>query len=417
MAEQEIQNKNFSFSFHLNGDKTIWGLVFGLVLLSTIFMFSASSRLSFNNIYGYTHLLWTHLLFLSAGIVIAIFISNVNIQNLKLDIVALFFWVISFLLFLGAIFIGKGYQGSHRSFMGVNPIELLKIFTVVYFCAVTAKYKKPEDLNWKNIWPLYASGFIVLQNMSSFLLIFFTVFAVFVIGGIHWKKIFKWVFLPFFVLGVLGMAAGALVPNDKLDKVKLGRLTTQWNRVEAFLSNASADDENESTVSNEENDQIKYSKTAISCAHFYPIIPGNGIQKDFLPNAHDDYIFAIIVEELGYILAFLFIVFPFLALLFIIAVYSYNTNIVKARLVMIGCGILIVTQAFMHIAVNCSLMPVTGQALPLISKGGTSTIVVGIAIGIIQSCIASIKYEKEKAKNNTNPIKETEDETKSEISD
>ena len=128
--------------------------------------------------------------------------------------------------------------------------------------------------------------------------------------------------------------------------------------------------------------------------------PGNSVQRDFLPQAYSDFIYAIIIEELGLaggaIVAFLYI-----WLLMRIGKIVQNCDSSYYAYLIMGIGILLTCQALMNMMVAVGLMPVTGQPLPLISRGGTSILVnctyIGIILGVSRYA-NELKAEKEKEK-------------------
>ena len=118
--------------------------------------------------------------------------------------------------------------------------------------------------------------------------------------------------------------------------------------------------------------------------------PGQSIERDFLPQAFSDFIFVIIIEELG-IVGATFVVFLYIVLLFRAArIASRCDNNFPAFLVL-GLALMLVIQASFNMMVAVGIAPVTGQPLPLISRGGTSTIINCAYIGAILSVSRSAK--------------------------
>ena len=113
-------------------------------------------------------------------------------------------------------------------------------------------------------------------------------------------------------------------------------------------------------------------------------MPGHGQQRDFLPQAYSDFIYAIIIEELG-IVGGLFVLLLYIMLLVRAGMIARKCDKLFPKFLVLGCGLLVVTQALANMAVAVNLIPVTGQPLPLISRGGTSTVITCIYFGIILS--------------------------------
>ena len=146
--------------------------------------------------------------------------------------------------------------------------------------------------------------------------------------------------------------------------------------------------------------QTSYANIAIASSNFIGKGPGNSEERDFLPQAYSDYIYAIIIEETGLFGAF------FVAMLYVILLYRVGIianrceNNFPAFLVM-GLGLMIVIQALFNMCVAVGLVPVTGQPLPLISRGGTSTVINCVYIGMILSVSRTAKKNKVGAAKNT----------------
>jgi len=130
---------------------------------------------------------------------------------------------------------------------------------------------------------------------------------------------------------------------------------------------------------------------------------GKSIQKNFLPQASSDFIYAIIVEEYGLIGGFALMIL-YMWLLFRIVIVAQKSETVFGKLLVLGVGLPIVFQAMINMAVAVELFPVTGQTLPLISSGGTSIWMTCLAVGIILSVSAKREEDKEKQNREDNPL-------------
>ena len=144
----------------------------------------------------------------------------------------------------------------------------------------------------------------------------------------------------------------------------------------------------------EENFQVGHANIAIASSGIIGKGPGNSLERDYLPQAFSDFIYAIIIEETGIIGAAV-VVFLYIVLLYRAArIASRCENNFPAFLIM-GLSLLLVIQATFNMMVAVGLAPVTGQPLPLVSKGGTSTIINCAYIGVILSVSRSAKLKKE----------------------
>jgi cell division protein FtsW len=137
-------------------------------------------------------------------------------------------------------------------------------------------------------------------------------------------------------------------------------------------------------VITDENYQVMHGQIAIARGGLFGVMPGNSLERNFLPQAYADYIYAIIVEELG-LLGGLFVMALYLFLLFRAGQIAWRCNDTYPSLLVIGLTLMIVLQALVSMGVTAHLGPVTGQPLPMVSRGGTSIIVTSVYFGIILS--------------------------------
>lgn len=144
------------------------------------------------------------------------------------------------------------------------------------------------------------------------------------------------------------------------------------------------DDKSAKFTLTDDNIQEVYASVAIARGGISPlgVLPGNSKERDYLPLAFADYIFAIIVEESGIIGAFV-LIFLYMAILFRACNVSSRYSDMPAMLMTTGLALMITCQALISMLVAVGLGPVTGQPLPLISRGGTSVLITSIYFGIM----------------------------------
>jgi len=162
-----------------------------------------------------------------------------------------------------------------------------------------------------------------------------------------------------------------------------GRVGTWQNRIESFVSGDS-----------EDNYQVEQSKIAIATGGFLGKGPGNSTQRNFLPHPYSDFIYAIIIEEYGF-LGGLIILILYLFLLYRAGVIVRKSNRTFAAFLAIGLTISLTFQAIINMGVAVHLFPVTGQTLPLVSMGGSSILFTGVAFGIILSVSRGVEKSLE----------------------
>lgn len=219
--------------------------------------------------------------------------------------------------------------------------------------------------------------------MTNTILIFGISLAMFLLGGMQLRKVFL-ILLIFGAAGATMYAAKSLADEDEEEKTEIveesgSRMSTWTNRIQRHLEGVHPED----TI-DDYNRQAMYSCFAQANGWIIGRGPGNSEERARLPLAFSDYIFAIIVEDTGFVGGTILLALY----LFLIAragrIASNCSRAFPAFLIM-GCAILIVFQALVHMAITTGVFPVSGQPLPLISKGGTSVLVMSAAIGMMLS--------------------------------
>lgn len=365
---------------NIKGDKAIWAVVALLAVFSFLPVYSASSNLVYVVGNGTTtgHLIkHALLLFLGFGIIYGVhripshFFKGLSIIAMPIVLVLLVFTLAQ----------GDTIAGANASrwiripFVGIT-FQTSNLATVVLMIYVARYLTKIKDRTIKfkeSILPLWIPVFLVVllilpANFSTAAILFSMVLLLCFLGGFPLKYIFGivgtgMVCLTFFILTV--KAAPNLFPN---------RVDTWISRVESFWN----------PEDTEADYQIEKAKIAIASGGIVGKGAGKSVQKNFLPQSSSDFIYAIIVEEYGLVGGFV-LMFFYLFLLFRIVVVANGNGTIFGKLLVLGVGLPIVFQALINMAVAVELFPVTGQTLPLISSGGTSSWMTCLAIGIILS--------------------------------
>jgi len=179
---------------------------------------------------------------------------------------------------------------------------------------------------------------------------------------------------------------------SKLDKL-FHRADTWKSRIDKFL-NSKEVAPNEFDL--DKDAQVAHANIAIASSNIVGKGPGNSVERDFLSQAFSDFIYAIIIEEMG-IVGAIVVCMLYIILLFRTATIANRCENIFPALLIMGLALLLVTQAMFNMLVAVGLVPVTGQPLPLISKGGTSTIINCIYMGVILSVSYSAKKKDEAA--------------------
>lgn len=227
---------------------------------------------------------------------------------------------------------------------------------------------------------LVVSGLVFIDNISTSAMILTTSFLMIFLG-----RVSLWHFGLTLISGLGIIALIVFFVLNAPDKYLIKRLSTGKSRIESFLDAKKS--------YKDVSYQVKQANIAIARGGWIPKGPGNSSQKNFLPNAFSDYVFAIIVEEWS-IWGGIFLIFLYLALLLRIIVLVTKSPYTFGALLALGLGLSIVVQAFFNIGVNVGLLPATGVTLPLVSMGGSSIIFIAMALGIILSISRSVQEDE-----------------------
>ncbi|MBQ2179763.1 MAG: FtsW/RodA/SpoVE family cell cycle protein [Prevotella sp.] len=395
------------------GDKVIWMIFFFLCMISIVEVFSASSNLTYKS-QNYIGPIVYHTGTIIFGVVVAIVTLNIPCRFFKL--MTPFMLLITAITLLWVLIGGQTINGANRviSLMGFTfqPSEIAKGTIVLATAQILSAMQRENGADRKAfkwiLWITIPTCFLIgLENLSTAALLFAVVILMMFIGLVPLKQLGKLVgILVFFAF--LAIAMVMIVGNDttgqevakteqtdqpkkksKLEKM-LHRADTWKGRILKF----GKDDVTPQEYDLDKDAQVAHANIAIVSSNIIGKGPGQSVERDFLSQAFSDFIFAIVIEELG-LLGAAFVVFLYIILLYRSArIASRCENNFPAFLVM-GLALLLVVQAAFNMMVAVGLAPVTGQPLPLISKGGTSTIINCAYVGAILSISRSAKMKKE----------------------
>jgi len=355
-------------------DKKILLCFFILFFLGLFFSFSSTSSLAGERLNKEFYFFFTkHLIFTFLAVIIMIVISAFKTEFLVKFVVFLF--IFSFVLLAIVPIIGIEVKGAKRwidfYFFRLQPIEILKPF----FILMTAKLltvEKFENSQIKYIFSFILLGSVVslLVNQpdlgQSILLIGSWVGTVF-ISGVSLIYIFA-IFLIFSIL--LGTLLFFL-PE------KFGYI---FNRLITFFDPSQGD-----------KFQSSSALDAIKLGGLTGQGMGEGILKDSVPEAHTDYVIAVISEEYGSISSIIILII-FLYISFRIIKNCFNQDNQFLKISLSGLATLLIFQTFIHAGVNTSLLPTTGMTLPFLSYGGSSLIGSAILAGLVLNFTKNKSY-------------------------
>lgn len=422
------------------GDKVIWTVFLTLCVLSCIEVFSASSRIIKADSYWLP--ISRHIMFIVGGIFVTWFIHNWKIDWIKKPTLAIYF--IGVILLVYALLNGDRVNESARwvTILGqrFQPLEIAKMGLVMITALILSKAQtesgtylslksalsiiklQPQKDNDKRDYTLLAiiavasvpCTFILFENLSTVVIIGITLLMMMFIGRVNKKQ----------MLGMIGLVAvfGGIcygiiisVPEfEESDKVRTaeekGFMYNMHNKMLTWkhrLVDAGDDNKTETPkeyynrMKREGNEQKMFSKTAIGTSGLIGKGPGNSIQRDNIPHAHSDFLYSIIIEELG-LLGGIGILLLYLTLLYRSGKIANNLDDPFAAFLVMGSAMIITIQALLHMHISVGDF-VTGQPLPLMSQGGTSIIINCAYIGFILSASREVKNSDNKANNENIP--------------
>lgn len=381
-------------------DPYIWGIYIMFLLISVVELFSASStEVSASNVYSP---LIRHSIFLALGLGVVLWLQNTHYILMRRF--AWIFAILSLGLLVMSTVAGVEINGAQRAIrvagMTIQPAEIVKLSVVLLLASILSKNQTPGGVTNRGIITsaivvVVFAIFLYKDGLTNTILLMGVSISMFLIGGIQWQKFWM-------TLAIYGLCAGSLmmikhankkISTDDFDKVTIeatsgsgrgtevsgGREETRGNRISRWLEGVHPED-----PIDDMNRQVIFSKFAQANGGLMGQGPGNSRESARLPLAFSDYIYSIIVEDTGFVGGSLLLI---LSLLLVARAgrIAYKCSRAFPAFLIMGCAVMIVFQALVHMAIVTGLFPVSGQPLPFISKGGTSVLVMSAAIGMMLS--------------------------------
>ncbi|MDR2121122.1 MAG: FtsW/RodA/SpoVE family cell cycle protein [Tannerella sp.] len=393
MINRELIKKIF------HGDISIWIIFLLLCCLSLVEVFSATST------QAYKHAnIWSpitrHTIFLIIGAIVVVVLSHVHYKYFSLAILLL---PVAALMLLITPFVGLHINNAARSLelfgFQFQPSEVAKFACVVYVAFWLSKRGK---MSVATIYKIILWGVapiclcIAYGNLSTAILLASVCFLMMFIGHIPLKKLASLLFTTTALAALAALLIYA-IPSDTMRRY-VPRAATWQKRIDRFVNPEQLSESEKSEAARQaalakndsifittgHNYQTNHAKMAIARGGILGRGPGRSAQRDVLPQAYSDFIYAIIIEELG-LAGGIGVLILYIMLLIRAGILARRCDRLFPQYLVLGCGMIIVIQALTNIAVAVNLIPVTGQPLPLICQGGTSTILTCTYMGIILS--------------------------------
>lgn len=416
--EKEMPVKEKSKGFQ---DKYLWAIYITLVIFSIVELYSASSReITVGHVFNP---LIRHGALLTLGTVIVIALSRINYRRLTEFIP---WFVIGSVVMMGYVLVnGDIINGARRSLtifgFSLYPSEFLKLSAVLSIALIMSRTHLKKNANpntgvWASATVVLLMGALLFtQGLTNTLLLMAISLSMMLVGGIKLRKLlmvlFVYIVMAGLAYGVKELrsmlreeAATEMVAASNNEKAKpISRWETWFARITRFM-----DDTPKYTQKvDSKNQQEMYSYMAQANGGIFGQLPGNSREASRLPLAFSDYIFAIIIEDLG-LLGGVFLMAIYLSLIARAGTIAVRCSSALPALLVMGCAVMIILQALFHMAIVTGVFPVSGQPLPLISKGGTSIIITSLAFGIMLSIsrFAVQSGKRQEIKEETNALPE-----------
>ncbi len=363
----------------IKGDKVIWIVVVILCIFSLLAVYSSTGTLAYKKQHGNTeYYLFKHFMILGFGLGLMYITHLVRYTYYsRISQIGLF---ITIPLLLITLLSGTNLNEANRWLtvpivnLTFQSSDVAKLFLIMYLARVLSKKQEMVQDFRKGFLPVIIPVIIVTvlilpANFSTAAILFVTCIVLMFIGRISLKYMVSLV-----ILGMLGMVMIYFL-STSFPKL-FPRGTTWVARIDHFVHKKEVDPD--------VTYQVDQAKIAIVQGGIFGKSPGKSTQRNFLPHPYSDFIFAIIIEEYGFV-GGAFVLLLYLILFFRVIRIAGKSQGNFGSLLSIGIGFSLVFQALINMAVAVNLFPVTGQTLPLVSMGGTSIWFTSISIGIILS--------------------------------
>lgn len=380
-------------------DRVYWMLFGLLIIVAILTLFSASSTLAFEDDSTLSPIL-DQMLFITVGVILAFGIQFIPSKYIRLcGYIGLGVSII--LLLMTYMGFGVRINGATRwiSIGGIvfQPSELAKLTLIIVIADLLSRIKNEVDEKKFFFISLGVTGvvcvLILFNNLSTTLLLGGIVFIMMFLARVHikyWGTVFL-IAITMLVSGYFIVKHGYIETGREIKSELLGRVVTWVNRIDSMVEEIQSPADKKYSLENDYQRTI--AKVAIAHGGASPlgVLPGNSTERNFLPQAFADYIFAIIVEEWGFVGALLLMLL-YLAILFRSCFTSNKYADYSAMLMVMGLALMLTCQALVSMMVSVGIGPVTGQPLPMISRGGTSVLVTSLYFGIIM-CVSREQNE------------------------
>ncbi len=395
--------KKINWSGLMQGDLVIWMVFILLLMISVVEVYSASSTMSYGGKSSYWEPVMQHGSFWLIGLVTAWFVSRVPCNYFKLGgTLGLLFALV---LQLTALFSGKlngAGRWIHLWGLTFQPSELTKMALVTYLAFIFSSLRNGKEVSstgnkFAAFGAIASLALIVTENLSTAGLIFLIVLGMAFFAQVR-AKLLAIIFVIMVSVGAGGWILVHSIPEETLSEWRASEnpITHRVPTWVARITDKHEIPDNPKDYDITDNIQVTHARIAVATSHGIGKGPGKSRQRDYLPQAYSDFIYAIIIEETG-ILGGLVVMFLYLLFMWRCRTIAERCKSLFPSYLVMGLSLMIVLQAMVNMAVAVGAMPVTGQPLPLISRGGSSILINCICVGMILSVSRTAKKTGEPA--------------------
>lgn len=395
--------KKINWSGLMQGDLVIWMVFILLLMISVVEVYSASSTMSYGGKSSYWEPVMQHGSFWLIGLVTAWFVSRVPCNYFKLGgTLGLLF---ALMLQLAALFSGKlngAGRWIHLWGLTFQPSELTKMALVTYLAFIFSSLRNGKEVSspgnkFAAFGAIASLALIVTENLSTAGLIFLIVLGMAFFAQVR-AKLLAIIFVIMVSVGAGGWILVHSIPEETLSEWRASEnpITHRVPTWVARITDKHEIPDNPKDYDITDNIQVTHARIAVATSHGIGKGPGKSRQRDYLPQAYSDFIYAIIIEETG-ILGGLVVMFLYLLFMWRCRTIAERCKSLFPSYLVMGLSLMIVLQAMVNMAVAVGAMPVTGQPLPLISRGGSSILINCICVGMILSVSRTAKKTGEPA--------------------
>ena len=383
----------------LQGDSVVWMILLALCMISIVEVYSASSRMTYGASVHFWRPVVEHASFIIVGLFITWVVHKMPCTSFKfLSVLGL---MLSFILLTAVLFMGRvngAARWLHIAGITIQPSEFAKLTLVGTVAMLLATFRDKKTGGASMLAFKWVAGLtaivcllIVGENFSTAGIIFIVMLLMtwFAQGPKRWLLL---IVVGILLAGTTGYLTLKLVPQQTAEQISELPMLHRFSTWSKRIKKGSELPPDPKDYNIHDNVQVTHARIAVATCNIVGKGPGQSVQRDFLPHAVSDFIYAIIIEEYG-LVGGLIVLMLYIILFTRVLRICIKRPLSFGALMAFGLGFLVIVQAMVNMGVSIGLLPVTGQPLPFVSMGGSSIMATGLIIGMILSVTRSIEDE------------------------